>query len=93
MLTHRNIYLHALTVALTFPASADGVSLHTIPLFHANGWGVAHSLTFVGGKHVMVRKFDPPEVFRLIEQERVQECSLVPAMATALVNCPERLKF
>jgi fatty-acyl-CoA synthase len=93
MLTHRNIYLHALSVALTFPNAADGVSLHTIPLFHANGWGVAHSLTFVGGKHVIVRKFDPPEVFRLIEREQVKECSLVPAMATALVNCPERPQF
>jgi len=93
MLTHRNIYLHALTVALTFPGSAESVTLHTIPLFHANGWGVAHSLTFVGGKHVLMRKFDPTEVFRLIERERVQECSLVPAMATALVNCPERSRF
>ena len=41
----------------------------------------------------MVKKFDPPEVFRLIEAERVHYCSLVPAMATALVNCPERAKY
>ncbi len=93
MLTHRNIYLHALNVAIAFGAGGDSVELHTIPLFHANGWGVAHSLTYVGGKHVMMRKFETTEVFRLIEREGAQSLSVVPAMATALVNCPERPKF
>jgi fatty-acyl-CoA synthase len=93
MLTHRNIYLHALNVALIFNTGSQTVELHTIPLFHANGWGVAHSLTLMGGTHVMVGKFDPPEVFRLIQEHKVQACSLVPTMATALVNCPERGKY
>ncbi len=93
MLTHRNIYLHALNVAITFGTGSSSVELHTIPLFHANGWGVAHSLTYVGGKHVMMHKFEPVEVFRLIEQEGAQSLSVVPAMATALVNCPERPRF
>src|SRR5215467_9818114 len=93
MLTHRNIYLHALGAALNVNTASDTIELHTIPLFHANGWGVAHSLTFLGGTHVMMQKFDPAEVFRLIERERVHACSLVPTMATALVNCPERPKY
>ena len=93
MLTHRNIYLHALNAGLASHAGDDAVELHTIPLFHANGWGVAHFLTLLGGRHVMTQRFDPAEVFRLIEKERVNYCSLVPAMATALVNCPERGKY
>ncbi len=93
MLTHRNIYLHALNVAINFSSDANSVELHTIPLFHANGWGVAHSLTLTGGTHVMIGKFDPPEVFRIIEKEKVHACSLVPTMATALVNCPDRTKY
>jgi acyl-CoA synthetase (AMP-forming)/AMP-acid ligase II len=93
MLTHRNIYLHALNAGLALHIDNEAVELHTIPLFHANGWGVAHFLTLLGGKHVMMQKFDPPEVFRLIEAERAHYCSLVPAMATALVNCPERQKY
>jgi len=93
MLTHRNIYLHALNAALGHRTTSESVELHTIPLFHANGWGIAHSLTLLGGTHVMLRKFETTEVFRLIERERVTSCSLVPAMATALVNCPERPKF
>ena len=93
MLTHRNVYLHAVHTALAHHTEGSAVELHTIPLFHANGWGVAHFLTLLGGKHVMVPRFDPPEIFRLIQQERAQFCSLVPAMATALVNCPERTKY
>ena len=93
MLTHRNVYLHAMCVALAFDTRLNSVELHTIPLFHANGWGVAHSLTLQGGTHVMVRRFETREVFRLIQDEKVQSCSLVPTMATALVNCPERSKY
>jgi fatty-acyl-CoA synthase len=93
MLTHRNIYLHALYVAMALKSTHDTVELHTIPLFHANGWGAAHLVTFLGGTHVMIHRFDPVEVFRLIERERVQSCSLVPPMALVLVNCPEREKY
>jgi fatty-acyl-CoA synthase len=93
MLTHRNIYLQALSSALTHESSADGVHLHTIPLFHANGWGAAHTVTLRGAKHVMIPRFDPAEIFRLIEQESVQSLSAVPAMAIALVNSPEFRKY
>ena len=93
MLTHRGIYLHAMNVCMAFKIPNGNVELHTIPLFHANGWGVAHFLTLLGGTHVMIQRFDPKEVFRLIEKERAQTCSLVPIMATALVNCPERKNY
>jgi len=93
MLTHRNIYLHAMHVCMAFQIPNANVELHTIPLFHANGWGVPHFLTVLGGKHVMIQRFDPKEVFRLIEKERARTCSLVPIMATALVNCPERKNY
>src|SRR6516162_11558515 len=76
MLTHRNIYLHAYNTGLgLFDGEKDAVELHTIPLFHANGWGVAHFLTLLGGKHVMMQRFDPVEVFRLVQAERVHHCS------------------
>jgi fatty-acyl-CoA synthase len=93
MLTHRNIYLHAQNVCLGFNTENGAVELHTIPLFHANGWGVAHFLTLLGGKHVMMQRFETKEVFRLIEKEGVRSFSVVPIMATALVNCPERHKY
>ena len=93
MLSHRNIYLHAVDTFLALHSPNNRVGLHTIPLFHANGWGIAHSLTFIGGKHVMLHRFIPNELFRLIEREGVQTLSLVPIMALALVNSPDREKY
>jgi fatty-acyl-CoA synthase len=101
MLTHRNVYLHALSVIAAGQTSlgtlgemsCKAVLLHTIPLFHANGWGTAHTITMVGGTHVMIHHFNPTEVFRLIERERVTSCAIVPTMATALVNSPTRSKY
>ena len=93
LLTHRNIYLHALSVCITFHTKSESVQLHTIPLFHANGWGTAHSVTLAGGRHVMLQRFTCTEVFRLIERERVDSLSLVPIMAMALVNSPDRSKY
>jgi fatty-acyl-CoA synthase len=92
MLTHRNVYLHALHVCLTFDPTRDFSQLHTIPLFHANGWGVAHILALIGGKHVLLRRFDCGQIFKLIEQERIYTMCLVPAMAIALVNSPDLRK-
>jgi len=93
MLTHRNIYLHAFSAVMSHETSKDGVHLHTIPLFHANGWGAAHTLTLKGSKHVMISHFDAAEVLRLIEKEEVQSVGLVPAMAIALVNHRDLNKY
>ena len=41
----------------------------------------------------MVHQFIPADVLRLIEREKVTNCSLVPTMATALVNCADREKY
>jgi fatty-acyl-CoA synthase len=93
MLTHRNVYLHAMNLAVYHHTRYENVLMHTIPLFHANGWGAAHTITLVGGTHVMFPRFLPEEVFRLVEKERVSALSLVPIMATVLVNSPARSKY
>jgi fatty-acyl-CoA synthase len=93
MLTHRNVYLHAMNMALHHHTRFEHVILHTIPLFHANGWGAAHTITSMGGTHVMLPRFVPEEVFRLVERERVCALSLVPIMASALLTSPARSKY
>ncbi len=93
MLSHRTLYLHALTVAGTFNHDDTAVELHTIPLFHANGWGRPQASTMMGIKQVMVRRFDPTLVFRLVEEEKATAMSLVPTMANALLNAPDIGQF
>lgn len=88
MLTHRNLYLHALACATTANDPLHTVDLHTIPLFHANGWGRPQTSTMLGFKQVMVRRFDPTAVFSLIQEHNATDMSLVPTMANMLLNAP-----
>ena len=92
-LSHRTLYLHALGIAATQQYLDTNVDLHTIPLFHANGWGAAHMSTMNGSKQVMIRRFDAPEVLRVIQEEKVTHMGLVPVMANALLNCTNLGKF
>ncbi len=88
MLSHRTLFLHALYVMAALGGHDTSVELHTIPLFHANGWGRPQTVTFSGARHVMCRRFDPVWVLETVQREHVTSFSMVPTMATALVNTP-----
>jgi fatty-acyl-CoA synthase len=89
LLTHRGLYLHAVHSALTNGIAGRDVILHLIPLFHVNGWGTPHYLTGLGGVHVMLPRFDPAEVLRLIEAHRVTRLFAVPTMIRSLLDHPD----
>ena len=93
MLAHRTLYLHALAVALQCVRPEPAVDLHTIPLFHANGWGRPQASTLLGSKQVMVRRFEPAAVFQLIQEHKATDMSLVPTMANALLNALGRENY
>ncbi len=93
MLSHRTIYMHAMAVAGVFNHDDTDVELHTIPLFHANGWGRAQTATMMGIRQVMMRKFDPATVCRLIQEEGATSMSLVPTMAGALLMFHDLSKY
>ena len=88
VLTHRNLYLHAIHSALTNALTGEDVILHTIPLFHVNGWGTPHYVTGLGGVHVLLPRFDAGEVLRLVEAHGVTRLFLVPTMVQALLASP-----
>lgn len=88
MLTHRNLYLHALSGIIALGLRDTDIQLHAIPLFHVNGWGAPQSLTCMGGTHVMMRRFAPDRVLELIRSEGVTCTSFVPTMVHALLNDP-----
>ena len=48
-LTHRNLWLNAVVFGLHATLTAEDVLLHTLPMFHANGWGMPYAMTGVGG--------------------------------------------
>ncbi len=88
-LTHRNLYMNAMQILISANIGDDAIILHTIPLFHVNGWGTPHYITAVGGTHVMLRRFIPDLVLRQIERHRVTHASLVPTMANFLIQAAQ----
>lgn len=89
ILTHRNIYSHALaTIAELKLADAD-VWAHIAPMFHlADAWAI-WAVTWVGGRHVMVERFDANFVLRILAEHGVTVTNLIPTMLSDLVNAPE----
>ncbi len=87
MLTHRNLYMNAMNSICEFGIREDDVYLHTLAQFHCNGWGVPYAVTGMGGTHVIIRKFEPLEFFRLVRDEQVTFACMPPTMINMALNC------
>ncbi len=85
-LTHRNIWMNAVTFALHVTMSDRDVLLHTLPMFHANGWGTPYAITGVGGKHIVLRKVDGAEILRRIEEHGVTFMCGAPAVWASVLD-------
>ena len=85
-LSHRNCWINATLMALHYGASDRDVYLHTLPMFHANGWGLPFGLTGIGAKHIVLRKVDGAEILRRIEHHGVTFLAGAPAVAAAVLS-------
>jgi acyl-CoA synthetase (AMP-forming)/AMP-acid ligase II len=89
MLTHRNLWLNAVTFGWHMGLSDRDVYLHTLPQFHVNGWGVPLAATAMGIPQVMLRKIDGEEILRRIEQHGVTVFCAAPTVVSAILDAAE----
>ncbi len=85
-LTHRNNWLNATVFGLHTQLSDRDVYLHTLPMFHANGWGMPFGITGVGAKHVVLRKVDGTEILRRVDEHGVTIMCAAPAVISAALD-------
>ena len=85
-ITHRNIWTNALTFALHAGVSDRDVYLHTLPMFHANGWGMPFAMTGCGVPQVALRKVDGTEILRRVENYGVTVMCAAPAVVAAVLD-------
>ncbi len=85
-ITHRNIWTNAVTFALHAGVSDRDVYLHTLPMFHANGWGMPFAMTGMGARHIVLRKVDGPEILRRVERHGVTVMCAAPAVVNAVLD-------
>jgi fatty-acyl-CoA synthase len=88
ILTHRNTALNVLNVVVHGRLRMDDVYLHVLPMFHVNGWGAVWAVSAAGARHVCLPKVDPPEVFRLLDQEEVTVAFSAPTVLVMLLHDP-----
>src|SRR5206468_3264334 len=85
-LTHRNFWLNAVTFGWHLAMTERDVYLHTLPMFHCNGWGMPYALTAMGVRQVIIRKIDGEEILRRVEQESVTLFNCAPAVIAAVLD-------
>jgi fatty-acyl-CoA synthase len=90
MMTHRNLYANALNFIMHLGVSQQDTILHTLPMFHANGWGSPFAITAMGGRHVVLRKIDGKAIFDLIAAEGVTIACMAPAVLATILNYPDK---
>ncbi len=79
-LTHRNIWLNSTVLALHVGITDRDVFLHTVPMFHANGWSLPFALAALGVPQIVLRKVDGPELLRRIDHHGVTLTGGAPAV-------------
>ncbi|MCY3926564.1 MAG: AMP-binding protein [bacterium] len=87
--THRTIWLNAVTFGWTAGVSDRDVYLHTLPMFHCNGWGMPYALTGCGAAQVVIRKIDGAEILRRVERHGVTYLCGAPAVVAAVLAAAE----
>jgi fatty-acyl-CoA synthase len=88
-LTHRNNWLNATVFGLHTTISDRDVYLHTLPMFHANGWGMPFGVTGVGAQHIVLRKVDGAEILRRVDRYGVTLMCAAPAVIAAALDAAQ----
>lgn len=88
-ITHRNAWLNATIFALHTSVTDRDVYLHTLPMFHANGWGMPFAMAGLGVKQVVQRKVDGHEILRRVEEHGVTILCGAPAVAAAILEAAQ----
>ena len=85
-LTHRTCWLNATSFGWHTTVTDRDVLLHTLPMFHVNGWGMPYAVTAMGGTHVVIRKIDGEEILRRVEREGVTLMCGAPAVVASILD-------
>jgi fatty-acyl-CoA synthase len=89
-MTHRNLWVNAAVFGWQTGVNDRDVYLHTLPMFHCNGWGMPYALAGMGASQVVLRRVDGPEILRRVEQHGVTLLCGAPAVVAAILDAATR---
>jgi len=83
MLTHRSHWLNATAVGWGFGLGEGDRYLHTLPIFHVNGWGLPLANAALGVPNVIQREVRGPDILRRVDEEGITLlCGAAPVAST-----------
>ena len=85
-MTHRNLWLNAAIFGWQTGVTHREIYLHTLPMFHCNGWGMPYAITGMGGQHIVLRKIDGTEILERIQKHKVTLLCGAPAVIAAILD-------
>ncbi len=88
-MTHRNLWINAATFGWHAGVSDRDVYLHTLPMFHCNGWGMPYAMTGMGAQQIVLRNVDGAEILRRVEEHGVTILCGAPAVVAAILAAAE----
>ena len=84
----RGAYLAALGELIESGLNWRSNYLWTLPMFHCNGWCNTWAVTAASGTHVCLRRVEPVEIYRLIEEQGVTHMCGAPTVLTGMYSSP-----
>ncbi len=85
-ITHRNIWTNAVTFGLHAGVSDWDTYLHTLPMFHANGWGMPFTTAGLGVPQIVLRKVDGADILARVDKYGVTFMCAAPAVLNAILD-------
>ncbi len=89
-MTHRNLWVNAATFGWQAGVCDRDVYLHTLPMFHCNGWGMPYAVAGMGVPQVVLRKVDGDEILRRVRDHGVTLMCGAPAVVAMILDAAER---
>ena len=86
ILTHRNIFAHAMMMIAELEVNQDWVYLNAAPMFHLANGAMMFAVVFKAATSTFLPAFEPEAALRLIEQHKVSASVMVPTMWNAIIN-------
>ena len=90
VLTHRSMSLAAAIQSNNHGIDENDVILHTLPLFHCNGWSIPYSITGNGAKHIILRKINGQDILRRVDEYGVTIMCGAPAVVNIILEAALR---
>ena len=84
--THRSLWLNASIFGWQAGVNDRDVFLHTLPMFHCNGWGMPYANTGMGTNQIVIRKIDGAEILRRVDEFGVTLMCGAPAVVNMILD-------